>query len=239
MRCRKSQEYISRSIDGELSGRDEARLEKHLAGCGECRALSRDLRRIVEGAARLETPAPSARVWEAIQAGLGRETAREAGERSGSKGRPAFSFAFGFWRPALRAAAVTALVLAFVATGLLIGRRLGRGGFPAGLDARERYTLAKLDEAERYYEKAIRSLTEAFASGRGTLPREVAEVFDRNLSVVDATIQACRQSVLDAPDDLEARNYLMAAYMQKMTLLDSALDLQRGGRTEAGKTKRL
>jgi hypothetical protein len=239
MRCRKSQEYISRSIDGELSARDEARLEKHLAGCGDCRALDRDLRRIVEGAARLETPEPSAKVWEAVRAGLERETAKEAGERRGSTRRPAFEFALGFGRPALRAAAAVALVLALVAAGLLIGRRSGRGGSPAGLEARERYTLAKLDEAERYYEKAIQSLTEAFASGRGTLPREVAEVFDRNLSVVDATIQACRQSVLDAPDDLEARNYLMTAYMQKMTLLDSALDLQRGGRTGTGKTKRL
>jgi hypothetical protein len=86
---------------------------------------------------------------------------------------------------------------------------------------------------------AIRSLTEAFATGKGSLPPEVSEVFERNLSVIDATIQACRRSVLEAPDDLEARNYLMAAYTQKITLLDSALDLQRRDRPAAGTTKTL
>ena len=39
MRCRKANEYISRSVDGELAGREAARLERHLEACGECRAL--------------------------------------------------------------------------------------------------------------------------------------------------------------------------------------------------------
>ena len=63
------------------------------------------------------------------------------------------------------------------------------------------------------------------------------ELFDRNLSVVDATIQACRAAVRTEPDDLEARNYLLAAYTRKITLLDAALDLRRGDRDAAiGKT---
>lgn len=61
----------------------------------------------------------------------------------------------------------------------------------------------------------------------------MAELFDRNLTVIDATIQACRQAVLDEPDDLEARDFLMAAYTRKITLLDDALDLQRRGRDAA------
>jgi tetratricopeptide (TPR) repeat protein len=102
-----------------------------------------------------------------------------------------------------------------------------------GPEAGEAYTLAKLDEAERYYEQAIRSLGEAFAAGKGALDPRVIELFDRNLSVIDATIQACRNAVLAEPDDLEARSYLLAAYTQKVTLLDSALDLQRGHRDAA------
>ena len=56
MRCRKAQEYISRSVDGGLSERESARLERHLAACGECRALREDLRKIVAGAAGLDDP---------------------------------------------------------------------------------------------------------------------------------------------------------------------------------------
>ncbi len=129
------------------------------------------------------------------------------------------------------------MALVLVITGVSIGRRIGRGPAPLGPEAREKYTLAKLDEAERYYQQAIKSLGEAFAAGKGTLAPQVAELFDRNLSVIDTTIQACRRAVLEEPDDLEARNYLLAAYTQKVTLLDSALDLQRGSLDAAGKAK--
>ncbi len=232
MRCRKSQEYISRAIDGELSERERARLEKHLAACPDCRVLSEDLGRIVAGAGRLATPEPSDKVWANVRTELVK--ARREGERIGTARPPAFWLG----APALRYAGVAALALVLVVTGVVVGLRLGRGGtIPAGPEAREKYTLAKLDEAEGYYEKAIKALSEAFTSGKGFLAPEVAEVFDRNLSVIDATIQACRRSVLEAPDDLEARNYLMAAYTEKITLLDSALDLQRRDRAATSKAK--
>lgn len=233
MTCHRTRKYISRSIDGDLSERETMRLERHLAACGECRALSGDLRKIVAGAAGLETPEPSERVWLNIRAGLSREKAAGAGGRSGALRRPAF----GLGLPALRYAGVAAAALVLVITGVSIGRRLGRGPAPLGPEARETYTLAKLDEAERYYQQAIKSLSEAFTVEKGTLAPQVAELFDRNLSVIDTTIQACRRAVLEEPDDLEARNYLLAAYTQKLTLLDSALDLQRGSRDAAGRKK--
>jgi hypothetical protein len=232
MRCRKCREYISRAVDGELSGKERARLERHLEKCDDCRALSRDLGRIVEAAAGLEAPEPSEKVWTNIRTVLvnnGRTGRAAAGERA-----PRRPPAFWLGAPAFRYAGAAVLALAVVVTGVVVGFRSGREKVPSSPEARERYTLAKLDEAERYYQQAIKSLSEAFTAGRGTLPREVAEVFDRNLSVVDATIQACRRSVLEAPDDLEARNFLMAAYTQKITLLDSALDLQRENRGAAG-----
>lgn len=231
MRCRKCREYISRDLDGELSDKDRGRLERHLSGCADCRSLSQDLRRIVDGAARLETPEPSDGVWLSIRNALVREQAGQPAKGARTLRRPAFWLG----APALRYAGIAAVALAFVVTGLAVGLRLGRGGVPTSPEAQERYTLAKLDEAERYYQQAIKSLNEAFAAGRGTLPREVGEIFDRNLSVIDATIQACRKSVLEEPDDLEARNYLLAAYTEKITLLDSALDLQRENRGAAGR----
>jgi len=233
MTCRKSREYVSRSIDGDLSDRESARLERHLALCGECRTLREDLTAIVDGAARLETPAPSDKAWLKIRAGLTAEEAGRTGERRWVSKRPAFGLGF----PALRFAGIAAAALALVITGIAVGRKLGRAPAPLGPQAREQYTLAKLDEAERFYQQAIKSLSEAFAAEKGALAPQVAELFDRNLSVIDATIQACRRAVLEEPDDLEARNYLLAAYTQKLTLLDSALDLQTRDRDAAGKTK--
>ncbi len=235
MTCHKSREYISRSIDGDLSERENSRLERHLTACDECRALREDLRKIVDGAARLETPEPSEKVWINIRAGLTRERAAGVIAGPGAARRPAF----GLGLPAFRYAGIAAAALLLVITGISIGRRLGRGPAPLGPEARESYTLAKLDEAESHYQQAIKSLSEAFSAEKGMLAPQVAELFDRNLSVIDATIQACRRAVLEEPDDLEARNYLLAAYTQKLTLLDSALDLQRGGQNAAGRRTRL
>jgi hypothetical protein len=230
MRCRRAHDLINRSIDGELSARRSARLERHLAACADCRGLRDDLRRIVAGSAELPTPEPSDRVWSNVRAGLAREP--EARTMMVPR-RPLIAMGW----PALRTAGVAAVALVLVGAGIAIGRRLARGTEPAGPEARERYTLAKLDEAERHYQQAIKALSEAFTAEKGGLAPQVAELFDRNLAVVDATIQACRQAVRDEPDDLEARNYLLAAYTQKITLLDSALDLQTGGRPAAGKAK--
>lgn len=236
MRCRKAMRDISRAVDGELAGRAKAGLERHLAVCPECRALEADLRKIVAGAAKLGAPEPSDRVWARIRAGLAREAAGRERGRAAAPARPAF----GFGRPALRYAGIAAVALVLVVAGVVAGRRLGRGpaasGGP-GPEERERYTLAKLDEAERYYQQAIGAMTEAFSAEKGALRPEVAELFERNLSVIDATIMACRQAVLDEPDDLEARNYLLAAYTKKITLLDDALDLRRRDGDVAGGRK--
>ena len=235
MKCRKAHEYISRSIDGELSGRQTARLERHLASCGECRALAEDLRAIVGDAAKLDAPEPSDRVWKGIRAVLAAADLKPAREGLDPARRPLF----GLSLPALRYAGVAALAVVLVASGLIVGLRLGRQGTPAGSDRGEKYTLAKLDEAEGHYQAAIKSLSEAFASEKGALVPQVVELFDRNLAVIDATIQACRRAVLEEPDDLQARSYLLAAYTEKVTLLDSALDLQRQGREAVGKGKKI
>jgi len=236
MKCGKAHGYISRTVDGELGPRRAARLERHLARCGDCRALLVDLRKIVDGAAGLAAPEPSEKIWRNVRAGLEAGTLRPSAEGARLDRRPLFGSSLPAWRYA--GAAVLAVVL--VVSGLVVGRRLGRQEAriaAAGPEAGEAYTLAKLDEAERYYQQAIRSLGEAFAAGKGALDPRVIELFDRNLSVIDATIQACREAVLAEPDDLEARSYLLAAYTKKLTLLDSALDLQRGDRDAAvGKT---
>jgi tetratricopeptide (TPR) repeat protein len=235
MRCRKAHEYISRSVDGELAGRQAARLGRHLGSCGECRALLEDLRKIVGGATELDRPEPSDRVWRNIRTGLAAADVKPLVEGISLEPRPFF----GLGAPALRYAGVAALAVVLVVSGVVIGTRLGRQGTPAGSDRGEKYTLAKLDEAERYYQQAIKSLSEAFISERGALVPQVAELFDRNLAVIDATIQACRRAVLEEPDDLQARSYLLSAYTEKVTLLDSALDLQKRDRETAGQGKKI
>lgn len=233
MRCRTAQRHISRSVDGELSAGRTRRLERHLDKCADCRALAADLRAIAGAAPRIDAPEPSDQVWKSIRAELVRADMEPSRAAAGRERRPLF----GLGVPALRYAGVAALALVLVASGVFIGLRLGRQGASPAPAGGEMTTLAKLDEAERHYQQAIRALSEAFTSERAALAPQVVELFERNLAVVDVAIRACRAAVAEEPDDLQARNYLLAAYMNKVTLLDSALDLQKRYRQPAGNGK--
>jgi len=59
MECRDLKELISASIDGEASRAETRRIEEHLEGCAECRALERKMRAIGTGVAMTEGVVPS------------------------------------------------------------------------------------------------------------------------------------------------------------------------------------
>ncbi len=220
MRCAKARRLISEYIDGGLGGRQSERLRGHLESCPECRDVLADFEAIAREAGSLEAPEPSDRVWLRVKAGL-----QAAGqEPAPAVAVPGFALGPSRWR----FAAAAFLTLTLVAGGILVGLRLART--PAAPFDPESYTLAKLDEAEHYYQLAIKSLSEAFLAGKKNLAPEVAELFQRNLDVVDMTIQACRAAVAAEPDNIEVRDFLLAAYREKMMLLDAVLTQ---GKTEA------
>lgn len=216
MKCRKARYLISGSLDEALEPREASELEEHLEACADCRAVLADLRRIAEGARGIETPPVPEDAWTGIRARLRDADAVTARPGRAFAARPRFA-------PALAALALVAVA----AGGVFVGLRLGRRPVLLTPEMKERATLAKLDEAERHYEMAIRSLGEALAGSRDRLSPEIAEMFARNLEVVDATIQACRQAVRNEPDDVRARDFLLAAYREKMALMGDLLDMDR------------
>jgi len=216
MRCRKAMIMISEYTDGTLAPRKAVILEEHLGICADCRAVLADLRVLVREARELETPPVPTQAWSRIRARLREARAMPARSERALFGRPRLV-------PALAALALTAVA----AGGVFVGLRLGRRPVVLSPDMQEQATLAKLDEAERYYELAIKSLGEALAGQGGKLSPEVSEMFARNLDVVDVTIQACRQAVRSEPDNVRARDYLLAAYREKIVLLDDLLDMNR------------
>jgi anti-sigma-K factor RskA len=224
MRCSKVQKYISEYVDGALDARKAAEVERHVGECRACREVLEDFRKMKSAASDLETPEPDESVWFRIKERVGSAgTAAEPAVPVRVPGR----WAFGLGVPALRLAGAAAIALALVASGIFVGVRVAGRGAASYPKNSEKYTLAKLDEAEAYYKKAIKSLSEAFAGEKKAMIPQVAEMFERNLAVIDGTIQACREAVRKEPDDLQARSYLLAAYMDKVMFLDSALEYPR------------
>lgn len=221
MKCAVAQEWISRSLDGELGAKQEAKLKAHLAACPDCRALASDLEMIIRQAGRLGSLEPSSELWPRVAAAV----------RESRRGAPAAiplkrAWSGAFWnKAAWRFAAAAALVLALAAT--IIIRHEPRMAAESAGEGSVEYTLAKLQEAQDHYEKAIRSLNEAVHSPGSGLPPELAEIFERNLVAMDESIQACRKIIEGDPHNLMARAYLLTAYREKVNVLEEMMGLER------------
>jgi len=237
MKCEKYRKRISERVDGTLNAHGMERLERHLGECADCLQFEKDLKRIAAEAADLGALVPPDGVWREIQSKL-----EEAG-RGRLHAIATRTPGFGVFarKPRLRQALAGFAALglaAVIAGGLYRGFRPREGTRFTDLKTQERYALAKLDEAERYYQMAIRSLSEAFSAKKGSLAPQLAEMFQKNLEVIDATIEACRQGVLTEPDNFQARAYLLAAYKDKVSFLDDALEFDfQGGPAEGAPGK--
>jgi predicted anti-sigma-YlaC factor YlaD len=229
MRCTKAKKLISEYIDGSLDARKIAGLEQHLDRCPDCRELFKDFQTITRDAKQLGEVSPSPHAWLKIR------------ERLTTEGQTVLTLPTrkreGFAFPKLKYALSSALVLVVIVGIVIFGLwyMKGREGLE-GLDAQS-HTLAKLAEAEHHYQLAVKALWEAVSSQEGSLDPQVAEVFQTNLEIIDMSIAACKEAVLSEPEDIDARNYLLAAYKEKVDFLNEML-VARGtsSRQKAKKT---
>lgn len=211
MRCATVRKWISEHIDGELDMTKEAALMKHCTACPDCQKLMKDFQKISQNATQLKDISPPARAWLNIQEKL---LVQEQEVIKVSRGRPGW-----LSQPRLSYALSAALILMAI-IGVFVIRpfdRNGQGILP--LSESQKYTLAKLKEAEHHYKLAINALAEAVAGQEEGLDPKMAEVFRTNLAIIDASIDACQQAILNNPNSIESRNYLLAAYREKTNLL--------------------
>jgi predicted anti-sigma-YlaC factor YlaD len=213
---------INDSLDGPPGPDKAAGLTKHLGQCQECRAFARELESIVGEAGKLPGLEPSAKVWPKIAAGVRPSRIEEA----------AAAPRIVRWRYALAAGSF----LGLIGAGLFIGLQYRRAAVSSSVPERgtAAFTMAKLKEAQSYYEKAIVALSEAVRSQEGGLEPALANVFERNLAGLDRTIQVCRQMVDRDPDDLVLRAHLLTAYREKVSLFEEIVGV---GRTPADRIK--
>lgn len=221
MKCSAARQLISDFVDGELSLDEEKVLRAHLAACAECQQLLRDFQKIAREASSLPSLLPSPSAWQKIAAGL--RSAQPDEVRSWEKKRAWFP---AFWlAPGLRYAYAGLLALVIIG-GLVISLKPWRREVPVPEGSFD-YTLAKLEEAQGYYEKAIAALNDAVRAQENGLSPELAEVFKQNIEAMDRTIQACQQMVAGDPNNLTTRAYLLTAYREKVTFLEQYMGAKR------------
>jgi anti-sigma factor RsiW len=237
-------------VDGRLDGAEQRRVERHLEGCAECRALIDDLRSIRAAAFMLDRHEPKPAAWTRLQAAIAAEPAQVADWRS--KGMRAFGLTSATGRSEMRTqwpvwlGAAAALILATV-IGLL--PLMNREPVPhddaaavesdGSAEVTVESVTAEFEAAEKHYQKAIDDLQTIANKDTGELDPQVASVLQKNLTVIDQAITESRAALKSQPASSNAQNGLFEALRTKVALLQQTVELinemRKGNQAEAGR----
>lgn len=222
MRCSTARKLIGDYIDKNLDSGKSSSLKRHLDSCLDCQKLLQDFQKIVHGAKELEEFSPPSDVWLKVRTKLKAE--KQTVQAFAPRKRERLSFLIS--PPALRYAVSATLLSAFIIGAVSLGLRFWKREAAPSEAERQQSTLAKLEEAERHYQLAIKALGEAITSQEQKFDPQLVAVFRKNLELIDVSIEACKQAVLSDPNSIESRNYLLAVYKQKANLLADMITIQ-------------
>lgn len=225
-------DQLSDYIDGELTPAAHAELDRHVAGCLECRAVVAELRAVKEHAASLPSMPPGADLWDGVADRL--PHARSAPVTPIRRRAPR---QFTFTMPQLAAAGIALMIMS---GGLvwLAERGDSRADFPAvsaspgtPADAVVAAPAERIENAaftDAHYEGAVDDLERTLDEGRDRLDPETIRVLEQNLETIDKAIDQCRRALDADPANAYLNNHLAAARQRKLALLRRATALTIG-----------
>jgi anti-sigma factor RsiW len=221
-------------LDDALDVRARTELERHVAGCAECRRLVDDLREIRKAFAGLKDDLrePPVRAWGRLERAIRLEHELRSTQRPQSSQRELARRAPRTLRsmPWLAAAAVLILA-ATVGLQFRAGRRAAPdsstatpGASVASSDAAQEVE-AELRAAEEHYTKAITGLEQITKTEQGALDPGTAATLQKNLAVIDQAISESRAALRTQPASEPAQESLVESFKAKIALLQDTVAL--------------
>jgi hypothetical protein len=222
MNCSDCQDLLSDYLDEDLNENSRNSVSNHLKNCRECKIVYQDLDQIIKVSRELPSLAPENALWLGIE--------KEIRDLTQSPPHPQASLWARFWgyrwqfslsMPQLAGSAI-ALVLLFLAFGSL-SAWLPQATFKAGaaqatVMARPINNIINPEEAE--LKASIDRLSHTIEQRRSNWDPQMQQLFDRNLAIVDRSIEDSRQFAQRNPNDRIAHEMIMIAYQEKLRLLE-------------------
>jgi hypothetical protein len=213
MNCERIQELLQARLDGELAATERGELERHLAGCAECRGEAAAFEAVMERAKALPRGIdPGRDLWPAVESRL-----------EPRRGR---LLSFGAPRPRyvwLAAAATVALVLGLSLN--LLSERWRQGDEPVVATATGRQPatdlpseiearagLARKEDGTQHSRIDLEVTVEL---RRDVLSEEVLADLDENLRILDAAVAELRSALDEDPWNRRLSHQLAARYQQE------------------------
>jgi hypothetical protein len=232
MNCIECQENLSLYLDGELGEADAAKVQEHLGDCEPCDQLCRDFSLLLSSCSFDETlalensdPPNADALWCRINNMIESEMRPD---KQPEQPRGWFSriwqLSFAQAASAVAAVAVVSSLLTFVA--------ISNYSQPSDGEASESYfslALAKIGLAETAAEKrehrieeqkrAIAYWNKRVQARRAVWDEQIREAFDRNLKVIDESVNEYTVILQQDPDDELSSEMLDSVLNDKMNLL--------------------
>jgi Putative zinc-finger len=209
--------------DEDLPIDERRRIEAHLAGCSDCRAMLADLSDVAARAARLPDTSPEADLWPGIAARIDASAARAVTPFRAA--RPA-ARRISFTVPQLVAAGLALMLLSGGTVWLARhgGSRTDFEPVSAQFDP-SRGAIRDARAADLEIDDAVADLERTLDAGRARLAPETVRVLETNLQAIDRAIQECRTALADDPSSVYLNTHLANAQRRKLTLLRHAAAL--------------
>jgi anti-sigma factor RsiW len=238
MNCDKCQDLISDFLDGALSNEDKSTLSTHLEECLGCAGVRDDLKSIVgfcqtqrgQYAAPPNEKALWQRIRNMIESGAGSLAAAPApgkfSRASSLKTWSGRSWELSF--PQLLASAAAIILVVSLSTVVAL-RRYQTGEVAksnaASTDAGLGLAAAKVRDRVSQQQQLISFWNQRVEYNKARWSPEMRETFDRNLQVIDQTVNDSLNSLSQNPHDEVSEEMLNAALNEKLSLLKEFAEL--------------
>ena len=232
MNCEKCQDLISDFLDGTLSHEDQTTLNAHLGECLECADVRTDLESIVgfcrahrgEYAAPPNEKALWQRISNSLEAGGGEVAVTPAPVRRKIESNwLSRSWELSFPQLAASAAAIVLVV----SLSTVVGLRRFQSGTTVPVAGPESLRLAEAGLRDRVskQQQLISYWNQRVEFNKARWSPEMRETFDRNLAVIDQTVNESLNSLSQNPRDEVTEEMLNAALNEKLSLLKEFAEL--------------
>ena len=235
MNCEKCHELLSDFLDGALPSEARAQLERHLGECLSCLSVRDELASIVstarESREHLVAPPDERAMWLRIRAEIEAD-ARANAEAHAREKRAAASASAGWWsRLAAKRWALSLPQLATVTVGVAVAVALVTAtGMRALLEREKTRQPAQVKVARKAFQNPddalmIEYLKQRVEQRRARWDPRMRETFDRNMSVIDETVNEMMKELDERPHDEVSEETLNSAMRDKIELLKEFSEL--------------
>jgi len=234
MNCEKCQDLISDLLDGSLSDTDKFTLNSHLEECLSCADVRSDLQSIIGfcQTQRGEYAAPpnEQAMWLRIRNVVESDATSTSAPSSG--GQSFLSKWIGrSWELSLaQLTAAAAVIILVVSLSTIVGLRryqLGNPGSAQGSNGAAALGLAATGVKDRFaqQQQLIQFWNQRVEYNKGRWSPQMRETFDRNLQVIDQTVNESFNALTQNPHDEVSVEILNAALNEKLSLLKEFAEL--------------